>query len=50
MRAGSSPPRERGAISHLAARLAPRAAGSFAAAAMVAPTDGAHLEPAREDE
>jgi len=37
-RAGSWSPQEGGASQHLAARLAPRAPGSFAAAAMVTPT------------
>ena len=37
MRAGSWSPQEGGASQHLAARLAPRAPGSFAAAAMVYP-------------
>ena len=36
-RAGSWSPQEGGASQHLAARLAPRAPGSFAAAAMVYP-------------
>ena len=37
-RAGSWPPQEGGASSHLAARLPPRSPGSFAAAAMVTRT------------